>query len=82
MAEEKEKKEEVTEDKLSFKTADELSNFLMDLQGQITNLTESVDKLNPVDETTEQEETTDQEKETSEMTDEEVSEIDQLLQSE
>lgn len=68
------------EKKLSFKTADELTNFLLDLQGQIVNLTETVDKLSPVTETDEETDTPDEQAE--EMTDEEISEIDQLLQSE
>lgn len=68
------------EKKLSFKTADELTTFLLDLQGQIANLTETVDKLSPVTETDEETDTPDEQAE--EMTDEEISEIDQLLQSE
>ena len=75
-----EKKTEEQENKISFKTADELSNFLLDLQGQISNLTETVDKLSPVTETDEETDTPDEQAE--EMTDEEISEIDQLLQSE
>lgn len=77
----KEKKTEEQENKISFKTADELSNFLLDLQGQISNLTETVDKLSPVEESSE--EGSDPAEETKEeLTDEEVSEIDRLLQSE
>ena len=68
------------EKKLSFKTADELTTFLLDLQGQIANLTETVDKLSPVTETDEETDTPDEQAE--EMTDEEISEIDQLLKSE
>lgn len=76
-----EKKTEEQENKISFKTADELSNFLLDLQGQISNLTEIVDKLSPVEESSE--EGSDPAEETKEeLTDEEVSEIDRLLQSE
>lgn len=76
-----EKKTEEQETKLSFKTADDLSNFLLDLQGQISNLTETVDKLSPVEESSE--EGSDPAEETKEeLTDEEVSEIDRLLQSE
>ena len=76
-----EKKTEEQENKISFKTADELSNFLLDLQGQISNLTETVDKLSPVEESSE--EGSDPDEETKEeLTDEEVSEIDRLLQSE
>ena len=68
------------EKKLSFKTADELTNFLLDLQGQIVNLTETVDKLSPVTETNEETDTPDEQ--TEQLSDEEISEIDQLLQSE
>lgn len=68
------------EKKLSFKTADELTTFLLDLQGQISNLTETVDKLSPVTETNEETDTPDEQ--TEQLSDEEISEIDQLLQSE
>src|SRR5699024_644544 len=55
MADENKEKEQVEEketkqEKLSFKNADELSTFLMDLQGQIGNMQEAIDKLSPVDE--------------------------------
>ena len=75
------------EKKLSFKTADELTNFLLDLQGQIVNLTETVDKLSPVKETDEETDTPDEQtdtpdEQTEKLSDEEISEIDQLLQSE
>ena len=85
MAEE-EKKDQTTEstetnDKPSFKTVDELTNFLLDLQGQIGNMQETIDKLTPVEESSE--EGPDPAEETKEeLTDEEVSEIDRLLQSE
>ena len=75
---------EKTEEKaLSFETADELTNFLIDLQGQIANLTETVDKIKPVEEPAEeekQEEETKEEPVEEEPTEEEVSEIDKLLQ--
>ena len=84
MADENKEKEQVEEketeqEKLSFKNADELSTFLMDLQGQIVNMQETIDKLSPVDEKGQDQE---EQKEEKEMTDEEVNEIDQLLQSE
>ena len=79
MAEEKNTQEQ--QNKISFKTADELTNFLMDLQGQISNLTEKVDKLSPVEQ--DSEEASDPAEETKEeLSDEELSEIDRLLQSE
>lgn len=70
-----------TESKLSFKTADELTSFLMDLQGQIANLTETVDKLAPVEPEAEEPASDDQPEEET-LSDEDVSEIDKLLQSE
>lgn len=74
----KEKKEGTEETKLSFKTADELTQFLMDLQGQIVNMQETIDKLSPVEEKAEGSEG----KEEEELSDEEINEIDRLLQSE
>lgn len=77
MAEESMKKEGTEETKLSFKTADELTKFLMDLQGQIANMQEIIDKLAPVEEKAEES----AEKE-EDLSDEEINEIDRLLQSE
>lgn len=77
MAEEN-KETKTEETKLSFKTADELTAYLMDLQGQIANLQETIDKLSPVEEKAESE---DEEKK-EELSDDEINEIDQLLQSE
>ena len=74
---------EKTEEKsLSFETADELTNFLIDLQGQIANLTETVDKIKPVEESEEEkpEEETKDDPVEEEVPEEEVSEIDKLLQ--
>ena len=74
---------EKTEEKaLSFETADELTNFLIDLQGQIANLTETVDKIKPVEESEEEkpEEETKEEPVEEEASEEEISEIDKLLQ--
>ena len=75
---------EKTEEKaLSFETADELTNFLIDLQGQIANLTETVDKIKPVEEPAEEEKTEEETKEEpdeEEVNEEEISEIDKLLQ--
>ena len=73
----KEKKEGTEETKLSFKTADELTQFLMDLQGQIVNMQETLDKLSPVEEKAEETEVKEEE-----LSDEEINEIDRLLQSE
>ena len=74
-------KEKTEEKALSFETADDLTNFLIDLQGQIANLTETVDKIKPVEEPAE--EATEEPKEEpveEEVTEEEISEIDKLLQ--
>lgn len=73
-----EEKKENKDEKLSFKTADELTTYLMDLQGQITNMQETIDKLSPKEEQQEEQ----QEEKQEELSDEEISEIDQLLQSE
>src|SRR5699024_7864879 len=74
---------EKTEEKsLSFETADDLTDFLIDLQGQIANLTETVDKIKPVEDDP-AEETTEEPKEESveeEVREEEISEIDKILQ--
>lgn len=61
---------------LSFTTAEELTTFLMDLQGQIGNMQETIDKLSPV----EDEEVAEEVEETEERTEDEINEIDQLLQ--
>src|SRR5699024_3255260 len=75
---------EKTEEKsLSFETADDLTDFLIDLQGQIANLTETVHKIKPVEEPAEEEkpeEETKEEQVEEEPTKEEVSKIDKLLQ--
>ena len=75
---------EKTEEKsLSFETADDLTSFLLDLQGQIANLTETVDKIKPVEEPAEEEkpeEETKEEPDEEEVNEEEISEIDKLLQ--
>ena len=79
---------EKTEEKsLSFETADDLTDFLIDLQGQIANLTETVDKIKPVEEPAEEEKPEEETKEETkeepveeEPTEEEISEIDKLLQ--
>lgn len=63
---------------LSFKTSDELSSFLMDLQGQIANIQETVDKIKPVEGAEESAEET--EEPIEEASEDEISEIDRLLQ--
>ena len=56
-------------------TKEELFQVITDLQGQLANMQETIDKLSPVEEVAEE---TGQE--TEELSDEEVSEIDKLLQ--
>ena len=77
--------EEETVEKLSFSTVDELTSFLMDLQGQIVNIQETVDKLAPAkeEEATEATEETEETEEApaEEVSEEEINEIDKLLQA-
>lgn len=80
MAEKEETKTPEEESKLSFKTADELSNFLMDLQGQIGNMQQTIDKLSPVEETPKEDEEGEEGKTPEEPSQDEISEIDKLLQ--
>lgn len=63
--------------KMEIKTKEELSQFLMSLQTEISTLRETVDKLAPVEETPAD---PSEEETPAEPTAEEVSEIDQLLQ--
>lgn len=60
-------------------TKEELFQVITDLQGQLANMQETIDKLSPVEDVAEEavEET---EQETEALSEEEVSEIDQLLQ--
>lgn len=70
---------EGTESKPMFKTVDELTSFLLDLQGQVVNIQETVDKIKPAEEAPATEET--EETPDDEVSEEELSEIDALLQS-
>ena len=63
---------------MEINTKEELATLLADLQGQMANMQETIDKLAPVEEEAEKEEETATEEET--LSDEEVSEIDKLLQ--
>ena len=71
--------EDKKEEGLSFKTVDELTSFLLDLQGQLVNMQETVDKLSPVED-----DKTDaiEDEPTDDVSEEELTEIDRLLQSE
>lgn len=62
---------------MEFNSKEELFTFLSDLQGQIANLQETVDKLKPVEEEPPAEEGTQPEEV---VTDDEINEIDKLLQ--
>lgn len=57
-------------------TKEELFKVITDLQGQVANMQETIDKLSPVEEEADEEVV----EETEELSDEEVSEIDKLLQ--
>ena len=60
-------------------TKEELFQVITDLQGQLANMQETIDKLSPVEEVAE-EATEEVAEETEALSEEEVSEIDQLLQ--
>lgn len=60
-------------------TKEELFQVITDLQGQLANMQETIDKLSPVEEVAE-EAVEGTEQETEALSDDEVSEIDQLLQ--
>ena len=65
---------------MEINTKEELVSLLADLQGQMVNMQETIDKLSPVEEEGQKEdEATDKEEK---LSDEEISEIDKLLQSE
>ena len=61
-------------------TKEELFSLLADLQGQMANMQETIDKLSPVEEEGQKEE--DPAEKEEKLSDEEISEIDKLLQSE
>lgn len=62
---------------MDINTKEDLLKVITDLQGQMANMQETIDKLSPIEEEAVEEETVE---ETEELSDEEVSEIDQLLQ--
>ena len=66
---------------MEINTKEELVSLLADLQGQMANMQETIDKLSPVEEEGQKEEEDPAEKE-EKLSDEEISEIDKLLQSE
>ena len=65
---------------MEINTKEELLSLLADLQGQMANMQETIDKLSPVEEEGQKEDdATDKEEK---LSDEEISEIDKLLQTE
>ena len=64
---------------MEINSKEELITLISDLQGQIANMQETIDKLSPVEEEAKKD---DEEKgsEEEKLSDEEVSEIDKLLQ--
>lgn len=65
---------------MEINTKEELFSLLADLQGQMANMQETIDKLSPVEEEGQKEE--DPAEKEEKLSDEEISEIDKLLQSE
>lgn len=65
---------------MEINTKEELVSLLADLQGQMANMQETIDKLSPVEEEGQKEENPAEKEE--KLSDEEISEIDKLLQSE
>lgn len=68
---------------MEINTKEELVTLLSDLQGQMGNMQETIDKLSPVEEEAESkddEKEKEKEKEKEELSDEEVNDIDKLLQ--
>lgn len=63
---------------MDINTKEDLLKVITDLQGQMSNMQETIDKLSPVEEEA-AEEVVD-EKEEDDLSDEEISEIDKLLQ--
>jgi len=61
---------------MEINSKEELVTVLSDLQGQMANMQETIDKLSPVEEEPTEENKSNKE----ELSDEEVSEIDKLLQ--
>ena len=64
--------------KMDINTKEDLLKVITDLQGQMSNMQETIDKLSPVEE--EATEEVAEEKEEDDLSDEEISEIDKLLQ--
>lgn len=71
---------EETPEETPAETTNEVVTMLMDIQGQLANMVEKIDKLAPVTEEVPAEETPAEETPAEEPTEEDVSEIDRLLQ--
>lgn len=63
---------------MDINTKEDLLKVITDLQGQMSNMQETIDKLSPVEEEAVEEVV--EEKEEEKLSDEDVSEIDKLLQ--
>ena len=64
---------------MEINSKEELVTLLADLQGQMSNMQETIDKLSPVEEKADEPDEAGKEEE-EEVSEEEVSEIDKLLQ--
>ena len=64
---------------MDINTKEDLLKVITDLQGQMSNMQETIDKLSPVEEEA-AEEVVEEEKEEENLSDEDISEIDKLLQ--
>ena len=64
---------------MDINTKEDLLKVITDLQGQMSNMQETIDKLSPVEEEA-AEEVVEEEKEEEKLSDEDISEIDKLLQ--
>lgn len=64
---------------MDINTKEDLLKVITDLQGQMANMQETIDKLSPVEEEA-SEEVVEEKQEEENLSDEEISEIDKLLQ--
>ena len=64
---------------MDINTKEDLLKVITDLQGQMANMQETIDKLSPVEEEA-TEEVVEEKQDEENLSDEEISEIDQLLQ--
>ena len=64
---------------MDINTKEDLLKVITDLQGQMSNMQETIDKLSPVEEEA-SEEVVEEKQDEENLSDEEISEIDKLLQ--